>query len=143
MNEQEKDKLIALMRQADFHVERFDKRREYSWKIALGFWGAILGAATLLQNVTLTACEIYIGAGAIIVLHLIWLYGVFKADQKDKWVAFQCRDQSLEIINKSLKTPIEHPKPSNDRRFLEDWSVIFQILTTILLVIAISRIVPR
>jgi len=143
MNAKEIEQLEVLMRQADFHIIRFDKRREYSWKIALGFWGAILGAATLLQNTFLTTCEIYVGAGATIALHAIWLYGVFKADQKDKWVAFQCRDKSLEIINKSLSAPIKHPKPSHDRRFMEDWSVIFQILTTILLVVAISRIIPQ
>jgi hypothetical protein len=139
-----KDKLEALMRQADFHAERFDKRREYSWKIALAFWGAILGASTQLREASLTSCEICVGGFFVVVLHAFWLRSVFYADQDDKWVLFQSRDESLSIIN-SIIAPkkIKHPKPSYDRHWLEDWSVLFQIGTTTLLVIAISSLVFR
>jgi len=44
---EEKDKFDAYMRQADFNIKRFDERREYSWKVALGFWGAIIGSAAV------------------------------------------------------------------------------------------------
>ena len=144
MKANEKDQIEVLMRQADFHIERFDKRREYSWKIALAFWGAILGAVTLLKDTHPEQIHVYIGGGLVIFLHWVWLTGVFKADQKDKLVAFKCRDICIMIINKSIRSlgeKVDTPCLTTHRKFWGDWSAMFQLGTTILLVAAMGLLV--
>ncbi len=140
MNEKDLPLINELMRQADFHIARFDNRREYSWKVALAFWGALIGAATLLRDREISPSIILIAAVAVFGLHLFWLVKVFEADQKDKLVAFNCRDISVEIINKSLEQfqrRIDTPPLTTDRKVYCDWSVLFQLATTILLATAI------
>ena len=35
----DKDKFESAMRIAEFSIRQFNERRDYSWKISLGFWG--------------------------------------------------------------------------------------------------------
>lgn len=69
MNARDLSYIEVLMRQADFHIALFDKRREYSWKVTLAYWGAILGAATLLRDIEFETCGVVI-AGVIVILLL-------------------------------------------------------------------------
>ncbi len=130
MEQKEKDKFEGLMRIAEFNIKQFNERRDYSWKIAFGFWGSIIGSIAVISpyrdNISLWAI---IPFGLLVILiHIYWLASVFDADQKDKELAFEMRNRAIKMLN------LDPPK-HEDRDFLHDWSARFQFIVTCLLVI--------
>jgi hypothetical protein len=132
MEQKEKDELEALMRIAEFNIKQFNERRDYSWKIALGFWGSIIGSIAVISpyrdNISLWT-TIPVGF-LVILIHIYWLSRVFDADQKDKNLAFEMRNRAIKTLN------LDPPNDENDRDrdFLHDWSAQFQFGVTCLLV---------
>jgi hypothetical protein len=138
MNQKEKDDFDALMRIADFNIKQFNERRDYSWKIAFGFWGAIIGSIAVISPYRdSVSLWVLIPFGVLVVIiHTLWLSGVFHADQKDKKLAFEMRNRAIKMLN------LKPPKDESDRGFLQDWSAQFQFeVTFFLVVIAIAVIV--
>jgi len=134
MNQEENRKFEALMRIADFNIKQFNERRDYSWKIAFGFWGAIIGSIAVISpyrdNISLW---VIIPFGVLVMLvHVFWLFSVFDADQKDKKFAFEMRDRAIKMLN------LNPPKDESDRGFLDDWSARFQFIVTLFLVVFAS-----
>lgn len=136
MNKEDKVTFDALIKLAEFSIALFDQRRNHSQKLALGFWAAIIGSAALLDSDSADLpLRTLVGAGAIIVLlHNYWLAQVFKADKKDKLIAFRAKDRAIELLAEGIQTP---ELEIADRSWYQDWSVRFQLLTTILLVVII------
>ena len=140
MKEIDKRRFDALLSISEFSIARFDERRNHSWKIALGFWAAIIGSATLIRSSSLSVSPWTLAASGLVVilLHGYWLAKVFEADKKDKLLAFRARDLAVRLADSDLRTPeLELEK----RTYSQDWSVRFQILTTIFLTAAIMLIV--
>ena len=124
MKEVDKRRFDALPSIADFSIARFDERRNHSRKIALGFWAAIIGSASLIRSTSLqvSLCTL-VGSGAIVVLlHGYWLAKVFEADKKDKLLAFQARDLAVGLADSDLRTP---ELQLEKRTYIQDWSVRF------------------
>ncbi len=135
MKVQDKDQFDAIMRVADFFVHQFNERREYSWRVTIGFWAAIIGSIAVIAPYRVQV-DLWpkIAFGVVVIcLHLGWLYGVFCADRTDKVNAFRLRDKAIVMMKVE---GIEPPKFNADRSFISDWTVRFSISTTALLVIA-------
>ena len=131
------DEYKALMRQADFNIARFDNRRDYSWKVSIGFWASLLGSATVVVSSELAIDEqaVYIGAFSIVFLHTLWLRGVFEANKKDKQVAFEARDIAMKL------TGMKPPTDRTVENFYKNWSVQFQWGTSVLLTAVVVYLV--
>ncbi len=73
----QKEQFESLMKVAEFNIGRFDKRREFSWKIALGFWGAILGSVAVVSQleITYSNCGVWLVGLIVIYLHIGGLIG--------------------------------------------------------------------
>jgi len=126
----DKDKFDALMRQAEFNIKRFDERRGYSWKVALGFWGAIIGTAAVfgdMQQVILLLCLLPV-TSIPIMLHFYWLKNVFDANDKDKSMAYAARDAAYKLAKLKYGIPKHDKEP-----YYKNWSVQFQFAVTIIL----------
>lgn len=137
MDPKDKEKFEALMKIADFSIKQSNERRDYSWKITFGFWGAIIGSISVIspyRDKNLLCAIIFLGLFAI-ALHVFWLYGVFVADQKDKNLAFETRNRAIKMLN------IEPPKDESNRGFLGDWSAQFQMAVTFFLVIVAAGVI--
>ena len=126
----QKEKFDALMRQAEFNIKRFDERRGYSWKVALGFWGAILGTAAVFGDLKPSLFFLCLLPGTLIpiILHSFWLVNVFNANKIDKVAAFEARDAAYKHAKLKYEKPEHKPKP-----YYEDWSVQFQFAVTVIL----------
>lgn len=133
MKQSDKDKFDALMRIADFQIRQFNERRDYSWKIAFGFWGAIIGSIAVISpyrdGVSLWVLILF--GVLVVIIHTLWLSSVFHADQKDKKLAFEMRNRAIKMLN------LKPPKDESDRGFLQDWSAQFQFEVTFLLVVIV------
>jgi hypothetical protein len=132
MEPRDKDQFESLMRIAEFNIRQFNERRDYSWKIALSFWGTIIGSIAIIrpfqESISNSKWAVILGGVIVILVHVRWLYGVFIADQKDKEFAFKARDKAMKIMG------IEPPKPEK-KNFLADWSAQFQFMVTFMLVV--------
>lgn len=132
MNEADKVQFDSLIKIAEFNIQQFNRRRDHSWKVALSFWGAVISSIAVISpsSHTIPPYAFIIAAGVTVLLHFYWLYGVFKANQNDKLLAFAARDQAIRLL-KDDTLPV--PKLERERVFFTDWSVQFQIAVTIVL----------
>jgi len=126
----EKDKFDAYMRQAEFNIKRFDERRGYSWKVALGFWGTPIVAAAIFGGMDpspILLCLLPV-AFLPIALHVFWLKNVFAENNKDKSTAYAARDMAYKLAK------LKYEKPEyREQAFFENWAVQFQLAVTTLL----------
>ena len=141
MDEKTKALYDAMMHQAQFNIERFDGRREYSWKVTLGFWAAILGSVSILKTDMMSISKSVVSSLIILVamvifvfLHYYWLRKVFEADKKDKDYAFRFRDEAIKL----LKIDVEPQEEGKSKSFAKDWSFRFQLGTTIFLTLMLA-----
>ena len=138
MNQTEKDQFDSLMKIAEFNINQFNERREYSWKITFGFWGAIIGSIATIApyRTNIPTWSIILFAHLVIFLHLHWLYGTFVADKRDKKLAFDARNEAINLLkDKKVMAPV-----NDDRKFLNDWSAQFQLVVTIILAVMATAI---
>lgn len=155
MDDKKKTEYDALMQQAEFNIHQFDGRREYSWKVTLGFWAAILGSVAVLKS-ELNSSSItwlILGALVIVLLHGYWLKKVFDADKDDKTFAFEFRDKAIELLNSEvppkgwlkdvLSKMSDRKEKFKHREFIDDWSFQFQFFTTLFLLMAIVLFLMR
>ncbi len=133
----------ACMKQADFFAKRFDQRREYQWKINIGFWGVLLvGIAT--AKVQLPVWVAYI---VVIAYCFMWLRGLWVANEKDKRATFHYSDTAAQIMAGQQSTfqlkEIKFSKSKFYFGFLTDWSMLFETLVTIGLVLILFTVNVR
>jgi len=129
------------MKQADFCAGRHDARREYEWKVTLGFWALILGAIAFLKNYISEGHKIdwrlipIIGVGYA----FLWLRGVWVANKNDQLRAFHFRDAAeqtlLDANYKLLASPVKVCGFKKWFGFLFDWAMQFQLFVTVFLLI--------
>lgn len=134
-----KERFDASIEQAKFWYGLFDGRRNFEWKITVGFWAAILGVTSEFAGGKIT--EHWLNALIIIFLHTLWLRGVWVAHENDK---MRFRHFIVEAENAYRKPNIAiSPSPNRIKQgearwwigFLGDWSMVFQLLVTIGLVV--------
>ena len=149
----DKEEFDACMAQAEFAFKCYDTRRQYEFKLTLGFWTFIaLGIGFLREWSIDTAFTIVVvvGAAALMVLHAVWLSGILRGSSYDKDRAMTFRREAAQIANLTHCLPEWQPTKSKiwdgaarhlHLPFLADWALRFQFLTTvILLVIAVFTI---
>ncbi|MBI5963981.1 MAG: hypothetical protein HY863_10935 [Chloroflexi bacterium] len=146
----DKDKFEAAMRIAEFCIRQFNERRDYSWKISLGFWAVIIGSVAVVKEYFQTFPDnlclrifisilVLIVGGSTVCLHRYWLKSVAKADKFDKDLAFEARDRAINYAHlKLINVPPPKYKTSEDYKDEEDWSFKFQYLATLMLVVIVE-----
>jgi len=131
------EKVEACMKQADYFAARFDGRREVEWKITLGFWVAILASIEILKGKLQDWWIPLVGAILIFGFSVFWLRGIWVAHENDKRQSFHFRSEAEKVLldpNHSIQ-----PTPGCVRGwrrwfgFLLDWSMLFQLVTTLIL----------
>lgn len=147
----DKERFEACIELAKFSAQRHDARREYEWKVTLGFWAlTVAGIATrpewpisvpwwIAPALSLSAFLIYVRG---------WLYPLWAANEHDKARYFRFRRNAESILRNpalNLTLPQEEgqqPQESEEKepaidtsfcRFYEDWSMRFQAGTSFIL----------
>lgn len=124
----DKDKFEAAMKLAEFIFSRIQDRRQYEWKIILGFW-ALLATAPLYIKSKPPIVAFGVGLfGAVIVFCVAFIHPLIKNHEYDSKDMFARYHQAENIAG--LKLERGHP-PS-----LGPWWGLFQGTTTLLLAFA-------
>ena len=129
------ERIDACMKQADFAFKLFDGRRTYEWKVTLGLWAMILASIAVLKGQPL---PIWVGPVIVIVYASFWVRGTWVANENDKQMAIHFRTHAEKILLNPKHEVTPSPGKIQGVRwlfgFLFDWSRIFQLVTTIILV---------
>ena len=125
------------MQLADFYAKRHDQRRNFEWKITLGFWAAIFGSSYKHFSLHNFAFEYW--PLALLFFTAFWLYGTWFANHQDKkkWV-FAIRSATCTTSDGSREKDGRNPFTTKEScwsldaigEFLLDWARLFQILAT-------------
>jgi hypothetical protein len=137
-------RLQACMKQAEFYTHLFDARRNYEWKVTLGFWTLLIlaiGTRPLSGNL-----PIWLGLPTIVLLggtHIfVWLRGVYVAHETDKRRAFHFAAHAEMILLDPSHVPGSSPGQITFGGqtskwlfgFLRSWGSLFQAFTSFVLV---------
>ncbi len=143
MNKEKIQKIEILQKQGEYYLGLFRSRREFEWKITLGFWAMLVASATVINDIAESGLILFM-LGLFFVL--FWIKGIWVANFNDKTKAFYCLSQ-IEKFLLSKKHSIEKmpdiltfKNPKWWFGFLLDWSALFQISFTVLVLFALYKI---
>ncbi len=140
------DKLEALIELAKLSSSRHDERRKYEWQVSLAFWALIIGAIVKKNDLHLSCIDSRIGFLIGSLYALLWLRGVWVANNNDKRSSDHFRNQALTIMQNPMSSIT--PPPDKIKRcsfkywfgFLCDWAMIFHFIVTVTLIVLFYRI---
>jgi hypothetical protein len=146
-NLSDKEKFDALMQVADHTINQFNKRREHSWKVTLSLWAALVGLTGIgeIETPKENYCWIILSIifGLLLAgLYVFFMIKVFEADKKDKRLAFKARDIAIVMINEEKLNKQMTMFTIDKRKWYEDWSAMFQMLvTSVLIAVAVFLLI--
>jgi len=150
-----KEKFDAYMKMAEFGWKSFDGRRQFEWKVTLGFWGLLVTTAVFalklkepdsLETIAWLKCLVPIS----VLLHaFVWQRGVWVANRNDKAIAehfLKAADSVVRdpgFVTDAMPSKLEWKSLKWGFGFLGDWAQLFQVLATVLFAIALGFVVWR
>jgi hypothetical protein len=144
----DKEKLSGCLKLAEYWASRHDARREFEWKIALGWWGLLVLATRYVHSSffqMMSRCE-YAGLSSLVALVLLlsfvglWLYPVWKANMCDMDQSFAAAGSARGILLDPNAQPTLTSRDGVDvsfKRFARDWNIRFQTFTTLVLLVVL------
>jgi hypothetical protein len=146
-----KDRFDACYKLAEFWSGRHDARREYEWKVALGFWAVIVAAVHYAGDIRGTIvwnrCHTMIGVVVIWGVYCtFWLFPLWSRNKQDTKQSFFYLEQAT--LYQAEPERVIQPIDYKDLRpgfaeFTRDWAVRFHMITTLLLLLAFWLAVTR
>ena len=137
MEDSDKNKFDAFMTLAQYWASRHDARREFEWKVTFGWWGLLVLAIHYVPSHSLQKASRfeYFGISGLAVFVLLysfvrfWLYPLWKANKEDKDKSFDAARSAEGVL-----APIQSRRSTT---FMQDWSMMFQIFTTVVLLLVL------
>ena len=130
-----KELIDACKDQFEFAYKMHNDRRQWEWKITIGFWAIIV--ATVTQHITLSPI---IWWATVFVYAMFWLRPLWIANQNNKNWYDHYKWECARLISDSSKNSVKLPpvkltgwKIHFGFIYRNSWSFLFQLATTILL----------
>ena len=128
------DSLIEMYR---IQIERWNKRRDIEWRLALTFWsGIVVITGFLAGKIQLPWWTVFIYLTALICYVRLWLYGLWSANDGDKREADNYKSKiDTKLCFKNVCNYDRHSgaKQEKENKFWKDWSMRAQIFFTIII----------
>ena len=127
------ERFEAYIKLAEFGASRHDGRREYEWKVTLGLWAAIVAGIATFRGQPLPW---WVGPLTILMYGFLWLRGIWVSNEKDKRLSLYYRQQAEKILGHGpdiIRPLVEMGRWQWVFGFLGDWSMLFQLATTAVL----------
>jgi hypothetical protein len=147
----EKDRFDSCIKLAEFWAGRFDARREYEWKISLGFWGVLVAAihyrSEILQVLPKSSFLLALTLILVFLLFLgVWLFPLWKRHYTDKKQEFHYLEQGERLFADPNHNTMaaDFKKLQSEAtlgKFLMDWAMLFHSGTTLALLLVFWRLV--
>lgn len=138
----DKDRFKASLKLAEFSAGRWDARRATEWRFSLGLW-ALLAAA--IHSFRVTSIPSFLPWLAT-ALYIFWINNIWWSNYLDRMIMRAYREHCTALLNKDgviyedKHKPKIHawlamrPKLNRYVGMLADWSSLFQIVVTSLLI---------
>jgi hypothetical protein len=131
------------MRQAEFFTRRVYNRQAYQWKLTLGLWTLIVVGVAFLFDKSVSI-PYYVGALIVLSFAAFWLSPVAISNNNDHKLTFHYRGQAALILaDESHVIEPEPPRTFHWYEFLRSWAHVFELVTTILLVLFAMLLLHR
>lgn len=139
----------SLQWQSEFAYKAFNDRRQYEWKISFGLWGLLIAAISYLPtHLPIKAWWVSIICIFIpIIIHGSWLNFLYDSNKKDTDIAFRFRSLAYQVTVESNpkfnkeeldKLVSEKEFTLTKKKFFVVWSMILQLIVTIILSILLG-----
>jgi len=149
----EKDKFDACMQIAEYAAKNFHGRREFEWKVTLGFWALLAAAIAFVQHdqqgIVAKAIPHWLVPASVVGFLFFWLRPIWVANDNDKSMAHHFLFEAERILHDPKRT-LGHCPPKISVKtikwwigFLTDWSLLFQSITTGFLAVILYLILPQ
>ncbi|MCX6132613.1 MAG: hypothetical protein NTU47_02270 [Ignavibacteriales bacterium] len=145
MDDNEKRHFDAVNALQERAWDQFNERRRYEIQVSMAFWTAIIlaiaGSLTLVSFPDIPLGRISLAAIGVMIfsLHYYWCAGIMQSNRKDRLRAIEyqeCLHQMLPFsYSPELKKDLE--KSKDQGADLSNWSFIFQVGLTLVLVITL------
>lgn len=141
------DRIDGCMRLADFWAGRHDKRREFEWKLTLGIWAVLVAGISYHDKLPKVNFLVWLIAciALFFVYVFLWLLPLWHRNQIDLHQAFEAANLALVTINDPNssghsqltvgRAPTRRESFGELKVFIKNWSVDFQICTTLVLAV--------
>jgi hypothetical protein len=141
------ERFDASIKLAEFSAGRWDARRSYEWKLSLGLW-ALLAAAIHSFRVDHIPAWLPL---ASIGLYVFWMNNIWWSNYLDRMMMRAYREHCTDLLNQAgpvylqLYKPklarwlAEHPRTNRFLGVFADWSSLFQIVVTSVLIFLAYR----
>jgi len=144
-NMAEIDRFDAYMRLAEFSALKHDRRRQFEWKVSLGYWGVLVVGIAYLHVLTvpkwILIALVWLSA---ILFAFGWLRGIWVASTTDRMWSDYYMHEAEGVIDCEAKRQ-QKPQPivclKSAFGFLSHWGTIFQFGTTVFLALAFTAVV--
>jgi hypothetical protein len=125
------EKTQAFLELYKLQWDRYDKRRDFEWKVTLGLWtGIAVITGFLAGKVQVTVLHLVIYIAIWVVYTFCWSAGSWQKNEEDKEYALVYLRKAEQLLN-HIKDERTFSKP-NYWGFLKNWSRRSQILATAL-----------
>lgn len=139
---EQKELIDSCMRQAEYFATSFRRRTEVEWKTILAVWALLVAAIrwAKFQSVPSWVLAVFVMAFAF-----LWLRPLWVANRFDKKMGRYFRDEAQRLLSNPSSNfipprPIREDAISKWLWFLSDWSVWFQIVSVLVLILLWSKI---
>lgn len=142
MSMKTKEKIDICMQQAELAFRMHNDRRQYEWKITLGFWASLL--TIIVKQSDIPSGVIYTLPVLAFFYGVLWLGPLYIANENNKnWYEhfYKLAAQLLQHPRSTITSP---PGKQSDLKlsdlkrsfaFLSDWALRFQFIVTFILTI--------
>jgi hypothetical protein len=133
----------ALMKVADFWTGRHDTRRDFEWKVTLGLWAVILGGISYHEKLgwpRLVCMPVFpvVSAAVFLLYWRGWLRPLWVRNAQDRSQAFNAVEEAKKVLLDESHSPklLKHTDIDTSwHLFITDWSMSFQSVATIILLV--------
>lgn len=130
-SEFDKDRFEANMKLAQFGIDLWDSRRATEWRVAIGLW-ALLAGAVAIKEVKL---PLWVGPVLFGGYVLLWLRPVWERNAHNRNFTRFYLTRAQDMLGEGPRRDKDIPVTLGS--FLSDWSMLFQAITTGVLIIMV------
>jgi len=147
-----KEKIELCLKLADFGALKHERRRQFEWKVSVGYWAllATLAYALAQSLIKLSVPLALIFVWISLVGYGFWLSGVFRSNTADKSMSDHYLFEAERLLlnedhemerRVGIGEPLDRLSQVGHLSFIRNWAMRFQFGTAVLLAVAISALI--
>lgn len=135
MDEASERAFNARMKMAQFGADQWERRRAYEWRVSIALWALIAASIAIRDRIEIETRWAALASLVVFLAHtLLWLRPLHESNSFDRALIRTNLGEAQPLVG---QTPAP---PSERKEFYEDWSMVFQALVTLFLLIVFCSV---